>query len=372
MVPGQAARVPLGSPVEAAPLQLRTPGTRTDPELEELVSIAVACARRAEDALAHAREVSWTARRRMSAVAALSGAGVLVAIGAIVLDRHHAIADARFVRVASAEDGVTGAMRQPADQLAKPHSGMVAAPDSASSGQPTPTLVTHVAARGTVADQSPGPDPVSVASTEPPVAIASVPARPPATVSARAANPPARDLALASTPALATAVPPAADRAPLPATVSARHADPIPVGRALDLAQASPSASEGPVSAAPASPVSAAVSAPVSDPLALEQERTSTPVSSGTAPPAGSSGSVVAGSASGEPPNPPSIQPEEARPPEQVARASTVRPRYVPPRRVYHEARVYRPRYRRVGVNPPLILTQVVADVRRGLYEIFH
>ncbi len=88
-------------------LQLRRSDGRDDPELEELVSIAVACARRAEDALQQAREISWMARRRMSVVAAVTGAGVLAASGVGILDRYHAIGEHHLPTIASAV--ITGA-----------------------------------------------------------------------------------------------------------------------------------------------------------------------------------------------------------------------------------------------------------------------
>jgi hypothetical protein len=112
------------------------PGTRTAPEMEELVSIAVACARRAEDALQHAREVSWGARRRMSIVAALTGAGIAAGVTIIVLDRDRAVADPRLTEVASAMRNVSNMQKETVAQLAEVRSNVAAMRDNAPAVQP--------------------------------------------------------------------------------------------------------------------------------------------------------------------------------------------------------------------------------------------
>ena len=71
---------------EAVAFPLPQP-SQSDSNLEELVSIAVACANRAEDALRHAREVSWMARRKVSQIAAFAGVGVIVLVASVVLNR---------------------------------------------------------------------------------------------------------------------------------------------------------------------------------------------------------------------------------------------------------------------------------------------
>lgn len=88
--------------VIAHKLQLRRSDAREDPELEELVSIAVACARRAEDAVQQAREISWMARRRMTLVAAVTGASVLAASAVAVIDRYRAFGEQGLPGTASA------------------------------------------------------------------------------------------------------------------------------------------------------------------------------------------------------------------------------------------------------------------------------
>ena len=157
-------------------LQPRGSDQLGEPELEELVSIAVACARRAEDALEHAREVSATARRRMSMVAAITGMGMAAGIAAMVVDRNCAVADPRLTDVASARFKTwPGDMqKQTVAQLAEVRSNVAAMRDSTPAVQP--------AAVQLAAAQAPGQAPAQVApqAVEPaPVAVASVAEPPP-------------------------------------------------------------------------------------------------------------------------------------------------------------------------------------------------
>jgi hypothetical protein len=102
-------RPPVRAPRPAA-LPLNMPAARSDPELEELVSIAVACARRAEDALRHAREISAATNRRASMAAAIAGCGVIAASSVIWFDRHGGISDP-LTPVASALHAVIDGQR---------------------------------------------------------------------------------------------------------------------------------------------------------------------------------------------------------------------------------------------------------------------
>jgi len=284
---------------------------RENPEMEELVSIAVACARRAEDALQHARDVSNSARRRMSMVAVVTGCGVLAAAAAIVLDRHHVSIDPAFTEVAAAVRGVTDLQRKTVDQLDAVRSDVAALRD------------------GDVADVPAG----ASSATSNVTRSADVPA----------AAPPASSVtpAVASTSPTPTVTQAAVVPAPQPPgdtpadTPVARGPDPLPplLPPALAAAQ-------------PAAPVVAAT-----DPGQADEPNVS-PDDAATTDLA-----LI---------DPPPAPPEDAHPalPGPPARAvrHVYRARYYRPVR---PATYYRP-------SPPMLLAQVVANVRRNIYSIFH
>jgi hypothetical protein len=171
VAPSKRPGLPLGDDPLDILLMLKpgAPGTRSGPELEELVSIAVACARRAEDALQHAREVSRMARRRLSMVAALTAVALAAGVGAFVLDRNTAAADPRRTEVASTVQSVSDLQKETVAQLAEVRSSVAAIRDSANSAQPAavqPAAVQPVAVQPVTAQPS-GAEPV--VRTVPPV-----------------------------------------------------------------------------------------------------------------------------------------------------------------------------------------------------------
>ncbi len=305
---GTGPRVPLSTRIrleKPAPLPLMMAAARKDPELEELVSIAVACARRAEDALQHARDVSAIAYRRMSMIAVVTGTGIMIAAAAVVLGRPVTPVEPRLTESAGVAQGVTGPM---APQLVAMRSDVVAPRDTATSPD---TRAAAAPARTATPAGMEQPD-----------------------------KPPAAELAM----------PP---REPMPRTAPVTEAA---VVTAAGIAPTS-AAEQAPVSDSPVSPL------PPDAPPQPDRDASSGTLHQAEAP-AGQTSPYVPGTE-----------------PMQTA-ASEDRARPVPPvrpadhsyrRRTYREAHYYPP-YRRATYvrSPPMILGQVVADVRRNLYAIFH
>jgi hypothetical protein len=291
-------RLPPVRPPEVPPFPLRLSTPRSDPEMEELVSIAVACARRAEDALEHARQVSATARRRMSVVAMVTGFSVVAAAAVVWFDRNGAMADPRLAEVTSAMHGVSDLTRQTFTQLTAVRSDVAALRDSPPGGQAPIAAVADAvdpAARVTTTDAS----------------------------GKRSVRP-----APAATPAGTATV-----------------ASP----------QVAPNEVRAPEAAAPATEPQQAGSSDQSRPAQY-----ATPVGA----PAVVSTDPVA------PTDSPVASPIEVDPAH-----SPASPRYhVARQRGYHEARGYRPapRPRYYIPSPPVVLAQVVADMRRNIHAIFH
>jgi hypothetical protein len=195
-LPDLKSRLPPTPPAEPRPLRLRDRDARPEAALEELVSIAVACARRAEDALQRTREAGVAARQRMSMVAVVFGGCTLSAIAAIAVDHHDAIAESRLAQAVSAilsfdrynseRQTVAGASDAPAvretiasNGPSKPVAGSeVARPDSAGltqvsappPGAPAETLAAAVPVQQAIA---PGTDQTGTASG--PTQVASLP-----------------------------------------------------------------------------------------------------------------------------------------------------------------------------------------------------
>jgi len=313
-VPQAPVDVPRG-PVDALPrpvaqpLRLRPPVARNDPELEELVSIAVACARRAEDAVQHAREISWMARRRMTVVAAVTGAGVLAASAVGILDRYHANGDPLVAAVASGVAAASGTAIRIADSGpvgSSPGIGQASAPIAAPGGD-------QVAAPIKSADRSPVPATAPVAAeVSPPIRSAAVAPASNAAPAVAEVSPPARSAAMAPVSNPAPAVPEARVQvtSPDPARASTGRGE-----------TTSGEASSGPAIVAASLP-------PVPDPAPIGQP------------------GVVAASVDVSP------LPQASHGPRHSRR---------PTRRVTYYSR-----------GPSLLLAQVVYGVRRNLYEIFH
>ena len=299
-------QLPPAKPVEAPPLPLRLPASRSDPELEELVSIAVACARRAEDALQHAHEVTTAARRRMSMLAIVTGFGAIAASAAIALKTDGAILYPRPVPhltdVSEAMHDASDVRRQTIAQLAEARSDVASLRDTATQSPTGSETKVVVAAAMRVPHAGPAAAIPATAGNEAPNELA---ARPPAT-----------------DPRVEQAAAPDAPR-------------PDPAAGLPDPARGKPSFSRPPpgaVQAASVQPGEAVTPATQAGPFAA-------------APPAGVT-----------PVNPPAYARHPPRP------------------RVSNETRVYRPvRYPRYYIpSPPVMFAQVVADVRRNLYAIFH
>jgi hypothetical protein len=273
------------------------------------VSIAVACARRAEDALEHAREVSATARRRMSVVAAITGFTVIAAAAAVWFDRHGALADPRMMTEAAAASG-HGTDPRP---VAFGTDAMVQAVDQRSARTGPADVVA-----------------VSAPVPEHDVAPARLSSAGPAAMSAPASG---------------------AASAPAPVTYSeARPVDPLPLV----------TQTAGPAAVRASEPLDPAQTTPFVQPRAADVATAAAPAETRS----------------------PDSMPPRARPPEPIAspvEAQPVRPpTYARTHQarpaVYREARVYRPvrRAQYYIPSPPVVLAQVVADVRRNLFAIFH
>ena len=323
---GRTARLQAIKPLRAVPLQLREPGPRPDPEMEELVSIALACARRAEDASRDAREVSLAARRRMSVVASLIGAGALAATVAIVLDRYHGATDALLADVASAVNGATAMQRQTAAQIAEVRSDMAALRDTSESGRPPASTVAQVPAV---------PRPVTVAPRD--TAASDPPANPAYTdvTEQIRPDPPASRDTTAPGQALAPQVPALAiPREPGPVRSAAVLSPEISPRGAPAVTQAAVPVTTSEMQADPA---------PVSAPPAVTSPR--------------------------------SDATNKAAPPRPLPVAAHPRARYYPPRPpAWQQANAYRPPVQQVAATPTpqLVLSQVFEGVRRNIYAIFH
>lgn len=338
---------PSAKPEEAVPLSLRLRAAG-DPELEELVSIAVACARRAEDALQHAREVSGTARRRMSLIAAVTSFTVIAATAGIGLERYYRGPDARMSEIASAMSGVTNLQRETFAQLAEVRSDVAALHDSPAADPATPSDGTHA-----LAVAAPAVTPIPTRPPEAGLAPAATATRPAAMTASAASATHTGEAAGEFQPAgaahvtRAVAVTAAAPPAPVP---------PDPVAPA----QASPPRPAELTSPVTASPAGAVAAAPPGT-RARPEEDAGGPVSGAT--PAAADATPVQGE--------PDTRVADASSPEaNDETAATPRPVVSHPVRHY-----YRPPVRRViyyRIDPPYMLAQVVANVRRNIYEIFH
>lgn len=310
--PGQfeRARLPPRLATEkVVPIQLQPAGSKTEQDVEQLVSIAVACARRAEDALQHARDVSLSARRRMSMVAAITATGILAASAALVLDRFGGVADAKVANAA----GVVG--NAPERRVSLEAVGTGSDPLAAQQIAPPPRAVgsedTRAVARQTELKASP--------VSSPPAAVASE-------------LPTPRDTVTLIRP---QALP---RPAPLPPAIEVTAAEPETIQTATVGPPITPAAIEN--SETPTRPAATLASTP-----AQVVER--------PAPPVQSVGS-------------PSIQSR----PNQAQQVAV--PRHVTPTHpLYHEARYYRRRFA-PPPTPPVVFAQFVAGVRRGIFSIFH
>jgi hypothetical protein len=325
----------------AQKLQLRRTDARDDPELEELVSIAVACARRAEDAVQQAREIHWMARRRMSIVAAVTGAGVLAASAIGIIDRYQTTGEQR----GTASAFLTGPMiADVAGFPASPGNGprpdtAQAAPSVAEAdGTVTPPAdraragdIRRTVAEGSSASPSSAPAPVASATAAP----------------AKSAPAP---IAAAAPVAVAASVPPAVSP-PVPASSRA-----APVVAAAVTPTRTSAVADGQTATPPATQQFAAAMPPQA--RAVESTGPAAPETPARSPEMPASRGN--GAATAEP-----FQGGEASMPPEVPRGS----------QVSHSAR----HTRRVGrqpvyyvQGPGVLLAQVVYGVRRNLYEIFH
>jgi hypothetical protein len=340
LVEGLPGPVDATARMVAQKLQLRRTDARDDPELEELVSIAVACARRAEDAVQQAREIHWMARRRMSIVAAVTGAGVLAASAVGIIDRYQTTGERR----STASAFLTGPMI--ADVAGFPASpGSSPRPDTA---QAAPSVAE---ADGTV---TPSADLVRAGDIPRSVAEGS-------SVSPSSARAPV---------ASAAAAPAKSAPAPIAATA------PVAVAASV------PSAVPPPVPApSRAAPVAAAVTP--TRPSAVADGRTASP------PATQQFAAAVPPQARAVEPSRPAAAETPTRSPEMVAPTGNVEatgeplqygeasaPPDVPPGpQVSHPVRHARKVARRPVYyvqGPGVLLAQVVYGVRRNLYEIFH
>jgi len=319
-------RVPLGvrlgkavpRPLEAVPLALPTGASRADPEIEELVAIAVACSRRAEDALQHARDVSWSARRRMSVVAGTTVAAMLVATAAIVFDRqvwsagHDLSAGGGLASMVRTLSGLSDMQREAAVQLAEVRSDMAVLRDTAAA--PPATASASVAARdvGSITPAATGPIAASSA------------AQSPAGTGSAGSGPQSTGGSRPSTPVPARPVPGGGSGiSNLPPLVVA-SAEPAPA------VPETPSASEARTSMTAAAPTTA-----VPDPIAAA------------------------------PVQPLPVQPLPVQASQVRSRAYPVRPRG------YREAQYYHS-YRRPPARQQFVLANVFEGMRRNIYAIFH
>ncbi len=310
-------RVPMGGaaprPLEAVPLALPAAGSRADPEIEELVAIAVACSRRAEDALRHARDVSGSARRRMSVVAGTTAAGMLVATAAIVFDRqgwgagHDLSAGAGLASMVRTLSGVSDMQREAAVQLAEVRSDMAVLRDTATTPPTT--------ASGSVASRDVGS--VTPAATGP--IAASSAAQSLAGTGPAVSGPQSTGMPRASTPLAARPGPAAGSGIANLPTVVAASTEPAPT------APETPGAAEARASLTAAAPTPSAFDAPAA---AAAQ-----------------------------------LLPVQA--PQVRSKAYPAKPR------VYREVQYYHS-YRRPPPRQQFVLANVFEGMRRNIYAIFH
>jgi len=350
-VDGLAGPIDATARLVAQKLQLRRPDARDDPELEELVSIAVACARRAEDAVQQAREISWMARRRMSVVVAVTGAAVLAASAVGVLDRYRltgeVLPSSASAFIAAGPIGEAGSLGTAAvaDPVSAPAAGQVLAP-------------------ARLADRPPVPDAArTVTQVLPPV----TPTRP-APIKVAAAPPP---------PTAAAMPPPVSPLPPAPAPTAAPVSQPVspPAPAPVAVAAASPpQVSPAQVPIAAAVPPPAKVAEPATPPPAAEA-RASAP-SPSLAPP---SVGQIGNSSTGVPAEPAMVATAPVSEPAQLGQSAVVSASLDTPLQgapqTSHPVRHARRATRRVFYYPPgpgVLLAQVVYGVRRNLYEIFH
>jgi hypothetical protein len=315
-----------------------------DPELEELVSIAGACARRAEDAARQAREISWMARRRMSLVAAVTGTGVLAASAVAVIDRYQAFGEpglpsasalvtAPFTTAPGVEPGSLGSASRPE---------LASAPAASPFGSPT-------LAPTNLADRAPVPDtPRTIAEVLPPVGPAE-----PATTQVAVAGP--------------------AGPAPVPAAALSPPVSPTPVAVATAVSPPVGAARLAPVPVAAAVPPTAKMAERESPPLTVAEAPAPVP-SPNPAPP--SSGHASVGSPAAPSVVAAAVGPEPTLSGQSGVVSASLEASPVPaapqaPHPVRHVRRVVR-RVIYYLQGPGLLLAQVVYGVRRNLYEIFH
>lgn len=413
---------PVPMPRPAAP-PLNLPAARSNPEVEELVSIAVNCARRAEDAVRHARQISAAANRRVSMAAVFAGCGVMAASIAIWFDWQGRIAnpltpvvgalhavtddppdlnqpragsDIAGVRNQAPGDRVSGdtGMRTAAGALAAPAladaipraGNTIAAADQSSaariatSARATPAVAVIESAEGGNLVENQGANPAPLAPrSEIPAGFSTRPEGKPTTQaeisvtgSAQSVGPlktgaqiPVTESVHGASSAVALPVQvgsPAlpTDSAPVVAVASV---PPLPVPRD---AASFRKPEERPVASAaqihPHQPVARAVHARSSVAAANSGRDETTSEEDWTTDEESSVEPV-------RPPASPPMRPPESMPP--PAYIVGYRPMRPP---VYREVRVYR-RMRHFGYYvpaPPVFLSQVVAGVRRNLYELFH
>ena len=407
-------RASRNEPPRSMPLLLREPGARSDPELEELVSIAVACARRAEDASRHARDVSLSARRRMTVVAAVTGAGVLAATISVVLDHNNGAATSRLADVASAVNGMNELQRRTVAQIAGVVSDITALRGGVGSGHPAGEASADKPAAGepmTAARNGAGQSrqaavPVPVTS----VPVTSVPVTSaPEMTATREVNGPSRSIAAitrAPAPEVTAARETVADRPgasadpsaavpPTTASVLAREIQardaPTP-GQAPGEAavsvvsrlptRSSPDMAPPPVSGQPPEPAASRQAAaapgnmaprdvgtrviPAATRVAVPLTATDTTPDPDLAP----AGSLGATPVELVPRPAPTSDVPTPRP---LTVAAHPRPRYSPPRPAWQQAHAYRPPVQTVAVSrPQFVLAQVYEGVRRNIYAIFH
>jgi len=136
----------------AAPLRVEAAGPERR-ELEQLVSMAVASAHRAEDACRQAQEVGWMARRRMTAVAAIAAVAALTIVGgagSVMVYRNDK--QAELGAVVSAVHDVSALQQQTAAQLAAIGLDVAALRDQAATLPASSTPVSSTPASSTPAE----------------------------------------------------------------------------------------------------------------------------------------------------------------------------------------------------------------------------
>jgi hypothetical protein len=347
----------------AKKLQLRRPDARDDPELEELVSIAVACARRAEDAVQQAREISWMARRRMSVVGVV-GAGVLAASAVGVLDRYHATGELAQPGTASA----FLAAPVTADPVPRP---VESVPQAETSPAPSDlSAAGRVSEPAKLADRLPVPDAAkAVTEMSPPV----IPSRSAPVTDTAASRPPA-----SANPAAASAVAAASPPAGPPAVGSAAAAESPPANAPARASTAAPPPARAAVRVSPpvvAVPPPANVADSAPPPARVAEARAPLPSPSPTPLSTGHSGnSSAAAPAASTIAAAPATEPASVGQQTVESASLDALPLQAAPQ-APHPVRHARRAVRRVFYYPPgpgLLLAQVVYGVRRNLYEIFH